>query len=116
MEVLLEHESLDVFKVALDLHVAACALMPRSGVRIIRDQLERASLGVVLNVAEGAGRRSGADKRRFYEMARGSATESAALISVLQRRSFASNEAAAEARMLVVRVIQMRSRMVRPTR
>jgi len=51
---------------------------------VLRDQLERASLGIVLNIAEGAGRRSAADKRRFYEMARGSATETAAITDVLR--------------------------------
>ncbi|MDB4938292.1 MAG: hypothetical protein JWP87_5264 [Labilithrix sp.] len=115
-EVCLEHETLDVYNVALELHVAACALLPRSGARVIRDQLERASLGIVLNIAEGAGRRSSPDKRRFYEMARGSATESAALLDVLQRRSIAEPGKCAEARARVIRVIQMLSRLVGPNR
>ena len=42
--------------------------------------LTRASTSIVLNLAEGAGKLSKADKRRFYLTARGSATESAALL------------------------------------
>ena len=85
----LEHEKLDVYTVALELHARACALLPGRTARVLRDQLERASLGIVLNIAEGAGRRSAADKRRFYEMARGSATETAAITDVLRVRGLA---------------------------
>ena len=36
---------------ALELHGKACCLLPKSGSATLRDQLERASLGVVLNIA-----------------------------------------------------------------
>jgi four helix bundle protein len=115
-DVRLEHETLHVYGVALDLHVGTCALLPRYGFRVLRDQLERASLGVVLNIAEGAGRRSTNDKRRFYEMARGSATETAALLDVLARRRLAPPQSCADARLLVVRVVQMLTRLAGPPR
>jgi four helix bundle protein len=113
---LLEHERLDAYSVALQFHAQACTLLPRLGARALRDQLERASLGVVLNIAEGAGRRSSADKRRFYEMARGSAMESAAIVDVLRLRDLASPAACGEARTLVVRIVQMLSRLAGPIR
>ena len=72
-EVKLEHERLEVYGLALRLHAASCALVPRRELRTLRDQLERASLGVVLNIAEGAGRTSGPDKgasTRWLEEAR----------------------------------------------
>jgi four helix bundle protein len=115
-EVQLEHERLEVYGLALRLHAASCALVPRRELRTLRDQLERASLGIVLNVAEGAGRRSGPDKRRFYEMARGSATETAAIIDVLKVRSLAPAAACAEARTLAVRVVQILSKLTGPAR
>ena len=74
-EVFLEHERLDVYRAALAFDALASKAAPRRGHRVLRDQLDRASIGIVLCIAEGAGRRSGPDKRRFYEMARGSATE-----------------------------------------
>ena len=44
----------------------------------------------MLNIAEGAGRRSSPDKRRFYEIARDSTTETAAVIDVLAARKLAT--------------------------
>jgi len=102
---------LAVYHVAVSLQAASASLLPR-GYAILRDQLERATLSVVLNLAEGAGRRSRRDKARFYTIARGSAMESAALIDVLVARQIASAEAAKEAKELVIRVIQMLSKLV----
>jgi four helix bundle protein len=112
----LEHERLEVYQLALLLHAAACGLLPRREYRTLRDQLERASLSIVLNIAEGAGRRSRPDKRRFYEMARGSTTETAAIIDVIAVRKLATSEQCAGARLLAVRVVQMLSRLVGPVR
>lgn len=49
----------------------------------LRDQLRRASLSIVLNIAEGSSRFSNADRGRFYVMSRGSAFESAAILDIL---------------------------------
>ena len=46
------------------------------------DQFTRASTSIVLNLAERAGKHSKPDKRRYYLTARGSATESAALLDI----------------------------------
>jgi hypothetical protein len=56
------------------------------------------------------------DKRRFYEMARGSATESAALLDVLRVRRLASPAAYEEGRLLILRAVQMLSRLSGPPR
>jgi four helix bundle protein len=82
-----DHERLAVYKVSLDFLVFAERLLgafPR-GRGYFADQLGRASLSIVLNVAEGAGKLSPADKRRFYQTARGSATECAALLDACHR-------------------------------
>ena len=83
-EVFLEHERLDVYRAALDFDALASKAVPRRGHRVMRDQLDRASIGIVLCMAACTGRRSGPDRRRFYELARGSATESAAILDILQ--------------------------------
>jgi four helix bundle protein len=110
-DVRLDAEKLDCYRVAVEFHALAVELLPK-GHAILRDQLERASLSIVLNLAEGAGRRSHREKSRFYVIARGSATESAAVVDVIRARKLASDEACDAARGLLVRIVQMLSRLV----
>ena len=107
---LLDAERLEVYHLALELHVLAAQLVPVQN-RVLRDQLERASLSAVLNLAEGAGRRSVREKRRFYTIARGSATECAAAVDVLRLRRLAPEGACASARGLALRVVQMLTKL-----
>lgn len=108
----LDANKLHCYQVALELH-ALCSTLVALLNRIVRDQLERASLSVVLNVAEAGGRRSRRDKARFYGIARGSATEVAALLDVLAMRRLASPAAIKTGRRLAIRVVQMLSRIDR---
>jgi four helix bundle protein len=110
--VLTDAERLDVYRVALEAHGHVAAL-PLDGHRIPRDQLERSSLSIVLNIAEGAGRRSRRHKRRHYAIAQGSAMECAAGLAVVRLRGLANTDEVERARRLVVRVIQMLSKLDR---
>ncbi|MBY0470262.1 four helix bundle protein [bacterium] len=51
----------------------------------IKDQLVRASLSIVLNIAEGSGKPTQADRRRFYAIALGSNREVQALLAILKQ-------------------------------
>jgi four helix bundle protein len=51
--------------------------------RVSRDQLRRASMSIVLNIAEGTSRFSDADKRNFYVISRGSVFECVAIFDLL---------------------------------
>ena len=57
-----------------------------------KDQLDRASTSLPLNIAEGNGKFSDADRSRFLEIARGSALERAACLDVLVARRFIAAE------------------------
>jgi hypothetical protein len=62
-EALLDAEKLDCYR--LEFQALATRLVPRRNQAVLRDQLDRASVSIVLNIAEGAGRVSPADKARF---------------------------------------------------
>jgi 23S rRNA-intervening sequence protein len=59
---LLDAEKLDCYRIALEFQAIAGQLVPKRGYAELRDQLDRASISIVLNIAEGCGRRSPADK------------------------------------------------------
>jgi four helix bundle protein len=106
----LDAEKLVAYRLALELQVLVGTLIPPQH-RVLADQLERASLSVVLNIAEAAGRRSRKDKRRFIAIARGSATETAAAIDVLRLRRLGPEAGCAGARHLALRVVQVLTKL-----
>ena len=55
-----------------------------SGHREVRDQLRRSVLSIPLNIAEGVGKVTVGDRKKFYAIARGSAMECAACVDVLR--------------------------------
>ena len=105
-------ENLDCYRLAIELSTLANALVPR-GHRDLRDQLERASTSVVLNLAEGFGRWQPRDKAHFYAIARGSVLESGAAIDLLRARGLANEADSDRARVLCTRVGQMLSALIR---
>ncbi|PYQ11058.1 MAG: four helix bundle protein [Acidobacteria bacterium] len=111
---LLDAEKLVCYRLAVEFQTLATRLVPRQrGVLLatLRDQLDRASVSIVLNIAEGAGRFSPPDKARFYTMARGSATECGALVDLLLVRRLITNALHAQARTLIIRIVQMLTRL-----
>ena len=49
----------------------------------VRDQLDRASTSIILNLAEGNGKFTSPDRCRFFDISRGSALECAAALDIL---------------------------------
>jgi len=106
---ILDHERLDVYHLSLDFVVFANQVietLPR-GRSHLSDQLMRASTSIVLNLAEGAGKHSKPDKRRYYLTARGSATESAALLDVCARLKLLDDAGHKAGKEMLVRVVSM---------
>ena len=108
---LLDAEKLDCYRLAVEFQALATRINPRRSQAVLRDQLDRASVSIVLNIAEGAGRVSPADKARFYAMARGSATECAAVMDLLWARGSVDPALRNRARALLVRIVQMLTRL-----
>ncbi|MBI2923440.1 MAG: four helix bundle protein [Planctomycetes bacterium] len=113
-----DFESLHVYQLALDFAVLADevaeALLP--GRAYLADQLRRASSSVCFNIAEGAGEWMRRDKGRFYRYARRSGTESAAVISLIERLKLAHAELTGPVREPLYQVICMLVAMVKNCR
>lgn len=110
-----DHERLDVYQLAVDFVSKADELvkeLPRGRGYLI-DQLQRASLSVVLNIAEGAGKYSPKDKASFYTRARGSAMECAAVLDVCSRLELINDENLEENKMILKRIVQMLTKLAR---
>ena len=78
------------YRLALDFRREVLTLLPMKRVEL-SDQLDRASISVALNIAEGAGRATPREQARHYTIARGSAVESLACLDLfdLESRSLA---------------------------
>ncbi len=110
-----DHERLDVYQLALeffDLADGIVELLPR-GRGHLADQLTRSSLSIVNNIAEGAGKFSKLDKRRYYLVAMGSATESAAMLDVCFRRKLTTEDVHRHGKELLDRIVAMLARLAK---
>jgi four helix bundle protein len=80
MHVLLQlrHKDLEVYKVSFEL-LDECykliAVFPKEEKHSLAQQIRRASVSVLLNIAEGSSRISLIERKRFFEIARGSVVE-----------------------------------------
>jgi four helix bundle protein len=109
----LDHEKLDVYHLALDFLVLANGIieaLPR-GRSHLADQFTRASTSILLNIAEGAGKLSKPDKRRYYMTARGSSTESAALLDACLRLNLLDETLHGKGKDMIVRIVSMLIRL-----
>ena len=77
-----------------------------------KDQLDRASTSIVLNLAEGNGKRSYPDRCRYFDTARGSGVECAACLDVLVRRSQLAEEIAAEGKAMLLEIVSMTAGLI----
>lgn len=112
---MLDYERLDAYQCALQFAALSFKILehlPR-GHSELSSQLRRATISVPLNIAEGAGKTTDRDRRRFHAIARGSAMECAAVIDVLRIQGLVDLDTAAEAKALSVRLVSMLSRMSR---
>jgi four helix bundle protein len=110
-----DHEKLDVYQTAVDwvsLAQDIAHTLPR-GSGTLADQLQRAAASITLNIAEGAGEFSGAEKARFYRIAKRSATECAAVLDVAKRRQSIDERLYAQGRSLLLRIVGMLVKLVR---
>ena len=102
------HEKLEVYKRSIQF-IAWLSPMLESPARFgeMRDQLDRASGSIPLNIAEGNGKFSAKDRSRFFDHAHGSALECAAALDTLVARSKMTKEQVHEGKVLLQNIVRM---------
>ena len=110
----LAHKERDIYKVS-KLFVVTCYQLTKTFPSEERfnmiSQIRRAALSVQLNIAEGASRKSDAERKRFYEIARGSVIEIDAAIDIAAELKYVIKEEQEKLGELMVRCFQMLTKM-----
>jgi len=103
---------LDVYRVAIE-YVGWCfQLCERlKSHRNAKEQLLRASQAIPLNIAEGNGKATEGDRRKYFEIARGSALECGAVQDVLEVCGALSPAENLEAKRLLDRMVAMLTKL-----
>jgi four helix bundle protein len=107
------HEQLDVYQLSIRYVSWAYEIASRlKGIdRHARDQLLRASQSIPLNIAEGNGKGTNADRRRYFEIARGSAMECAAIQDCLKACRALSVEQNHQGKAMLTRIVSMLTKL-----
>lgn len=107
------YEKLDVYQCAMEFLAVAILLTDQlpKGFAHLGGQLKRASLSVPLNIAEGSGKSSPQESRRFFEIARSSALECSAIVNCARTLSLADHPLLDQNRTLIFRIVQMLSKL-----
>lgn len=112
----LVHTKLDIFSVSKTL-VLSCyketKIFPSEEKFGIISQIRRVALSVHLNIAEGCSRKSLAERKRFYEIARSSLREVDTAFDVAIKLKYIPEEQLSEFGNIMVRTFQLISKMIR---
>ena len=103
-----DHEKLEVYREAIAFAAWLSALLEgtmRCGE--VKNQLDRASTSLALNIAEGNGKYSPKDRCRFFDIAHGSALECAAGLDLLVARSILAPEQIRPGKEILQRIVRM---------
>jgi len=112
-----DHERLDVYRLSIA-YVAFSYQIAKSlsgSNRQARDQWLRAAQSIPLKIAEGNGKQSLKDKNRFFEIARGSALECAAIHDVLRVCDAIDDDSNCRGKTDLKRIVSMLTRLIQRT-
>lgn len=109
-----DHEKLQVHQRSLSFVAWVTELLEACPARTaVAGQLDRAATSILLNIAEGNGRHTSADRCRFFDVARGSALECAAALDVLVAKKLQAVEGVAAGKQMLVEVVSMLHGLIR---
>lgn len=109
-----DHEKLQVYQRSLSSVAWGTDLLEQCPAKAaVVGQLDRASTSIPLNIAEGNGRYTPADRCRFFDVARGSALECAAALDVLVAKRLLSSEGIAAGKQILIEIVSMLHGLIR---
>ncbi|MCH7227273.1 four helix bundle protein [Haloferula sp. A504] len=111
------HERLDVYRKALEFIEWLAPLLSRlaeapTPTGELRSQLDRASLSILLNIAEGNGKRKPALRARFFDDARGSGTECAACLDAAVAKGLCNPSEVRPGKSHLDRIVAMLTKLI----
>jgi four helix bundle protein len=114
MHMILDHEKLEVYQASLEFITWTIPLLDRLPKNAsVRNQLDRASTSVPLNIAEGNGKFTSPERCRFFDNARGSALESAACLDVIIAKRFVCAGEIQAGKAMLVKIVSMLFGLIR---
>ena len=112
----LNHQKLDVFVVGkfftLECYRFTKQLPSEEKFNMVQ-QIRRAALSVHLNIAEGSSRKSDAERKRHYEIARGSVIEIDTAIGIAYKLSYADLEQLQPLGGIIIKTFKILSGMIK---
>ena len=114
MNALFDHEKLQVYQEALAFVSWTDAVLQKIAKTLaVAGQLDRASTSIPLNIAEGNGKYTPADRCRFFDIARGSSLECAACLDVLVVKKMMAVEEVLPGKEKLRRIVSMLVGLIR---
>jgi four helix bundle protein len=113
-----DHEKLEVYQLTLQFIVWVTPLIAELRERHGRlvaepcEHLDRASLSILFNTAEGNGKRQRQTRAKFFDDARGSATECAACLDAIVAKSACPALRVQDGKDMLLRIVSMLTRLV----
>ena len=108
MNYFFDHEKLDVYQASIGFITWLEPLLEELPKTIaVRDQLDRASTSIVLNLAEGNGKFTSPDRCRFFDISRCSALECAAALDVLAAKCRSESSVVTAGKEQLRRIVSM---------
>lgn len=109
-----DHEKLNVYQKAIEFVAWTTNLLAELPKSIaVCNQLDRASTSIPLNIAEGNGKFTEADRCRFFDIARGSAFESAAALDVIVAKKSATADRVRFGKEVLLEIVSMLVGLIR---
>jgi four helix bundle protein len=107
-EIIFYYEKLDVYQNSVEfitwLNVIIDSIKYNKN---IIDQIDRASISLILNIAEGNGKSSAKEHNRYIDIARGSAMECAACLDIMYAKGIIEKQKLHDGKHMLLSIVRM---------